>query len=234
MRTLATLAAVLAVGTACATAGAGDAEAADPLEPPDSDWTLADDRPCLVWRHFPPALSESYTWSGACVDGKASGEGVLTYAWDQVLNRGTEYVYEGGMKAGKRHGHGTMVSPSTTYEGEWRDGRQNGYGTLTWRHSRTRYEGEWHNGTRHGYGILTWSDGRRYEGEWCLDYRHGHGTKILERGLAVTCTWYANGAVSDSCTVHLAPPPSADAPAQRTDFHKETCSYEQVIAPLLR
>ena len=213
---------------------AQEPEPAAPIEPLGPEWTFADNRPCLVWNHVAPVAPQPFTWSGACVDGKASGEGVLAYSGPHHVYCGTRYRYEGGMKAGKRHGHGTLVSPSTTYEGEWRDGKENGYGTFTWRHSRTRYEGAWRNGVRHGYGIRTRSDGERYEGEWCLNYRHGRGTEVWEDGFAMTCDWYANGIVPGSCWFHSAPAPSAVAPARRTDFYEKTCSYDQVIAPLLR
>ena len=87
------------------------------------DWSFTEDRACRVWNHGNRDY-EPFTWSGACVDGKAAGEGRLTY-------RGGEGIYEGTMHAGMMHGHGVLTwSDGFRYEGGLRDGRQHGQGNV--------------------------------------------------------------------------------------------------------
>ena len=100
-------------------------------------WLTAQNQPCKVWNPAPKA-GETLTWSGDCVDGKASGIGRL--------------VWQGS--------YGRDV-----FEGEYRDGKEHGQGTLTW-HNGDRYEGGWRNGKPHGYGVQTYADGDVYKGIW--------------------------------------------------------------------
>ena len=132
---------------------------AAPLEPFGPNWSITENQPCQVHNPYPEP-GETVTWSGACVDGKASGEG-------QVVWRGSygEFVYEGGYRDGKMHGHGTYARANGgRYEGEWRDSKANGHGTYTWA-SGNRYEGEWRDSKPNGRGTLTWTNDD-YEGEW--------------------------------------------------------------------
>ena len=120
-------------------------------------WLTAQNQPCKVWNPYPKA-GETLTWTGGCVDGKASGRG--RQVWRGVYG---ESVYEGEFRYGKRHGRGiyTWVN-GQTYDGEWRNGKQHGHGTCTdaevsnddttYAH---RYEGEWRDGNRHGRGVAT-------------------------------------------------------------------------------
>ena len=142
--------------------GEGSAkEATAPLKPFGPNWIIAENQPCQKWNPR-PVPGETFTWSGACVDGKVSGQG--RGVWH--LPDGRQSVYEGSVREGKEHGQGTLNhSHGSRYEGEWRNGKRHGYGTSTWPDG-DRYEGEWRNGKRHGYGTYTWSDGDRYEGEW--------------------------------------------------------------------
>ena len=70
------------------------------LKPFGSNWIMAENQPCQLYNPSPKP-GETVTWSGDCVDGKASGEG-------RVVWRGSygESVYEGGYRDGKTHGHG--------------------------------------------------------------------------------------------------------------------------------
>ena len=123
MKEIAILTTVLAA--ALVWSGIGSAEESAPLDPLDPYWSITQNRACLVWNHGAGDAIEPFTWSGACVDGKAQGYGLLTY-------RGGEYVFEGGMKAGRRHGHGIITSSNGyRYEGEFVNGQPRGDGTTT-------------------------------------------------------------------------------------------------------
>ncbi len=137
------------------------------------NWSLAENQACEVW-NYGNRNYEPFTWSGVCVDGKASGEGLLLY-------RAGEGTYEGGMQAGKMHGRGILDwANGFRYEGELRDGKQHGYGTLT-QASGDRYEGGWRDGRPHGHGTYVRADGSIYEGAWrdgCFGKRNGRWVTI--------------------------------------------------------
>ena len=156
-------------------------------------WSTAQNQPCKVWNPGPEA-GETLTWSGDCVDGKASGSGRLVW-------RGSygKQVYEGEYRDGKEHGRGTFISDDNRYEGEFRNGKKNGQGTQTWASGQT-YEGEWRNGKPHGEGTcinaevenLT-SDGvyrRRYRGGWREGKWHGLGV-LTESNISTTENRYS-------------------------------------------
>ena len=139
-------------------ATAAPAETASPLEPSGPSWSVAENAPCLVW-NYGNRDYEPFTWSGACVDDKASGEGHLVF-------RGGEGVYRGPMQAGKMHGRGVFEwTNGFRYEGELRDGKQHGHGVYVGT-SGERYEGEWREGRPHGQGTYVEADGTVYEGAW--------------------------------------------------------------------
>ena len=110
---------VLIVGalTVATLAGAMATEATDaPIEPFGPNWIVAENQPCQL-RNLYPEPGEIVTWTGPCVDGKASGEG--RYVW-----RTSEGVakYEGSMRDGNSHGHGTYTYPDGSAKiCEWRD-----------------------------------------------------------------------------------------------------------------
>ena len=65
------------------------------VEPFGLDWLIVENQPCQV--HNPNPLSdELVTWSGGCVDGKASGEGRLIWR-----SSAGENVYEGEFRNGE-------------------------------------------------------------------------------------------------------------------------------------
>ena len=88
---------------------------------------------CSVWNAYPQP-SETMTWSGACVNGKAQGRGAQLW---RHLEDGDwrESKYTGGMKDGKGHGRGVLVlangNRSDRYEGDWKDGKRHGRGVNT-------------------------------------------------------------------------------------------------------
>ncbi|MDE0149157.1 MAG: caspase family protein [Rhodospirillaceae bacterium] len=102
-----------------------------------SIWQKLRNRPCKVWNQAPHPGSTA-TWTGGCVDSKASGSGRLVW-------RGSfgQDIYTGELRGGKYHGRGTY---------RWARG--------------DRYEGEWREGKMHGHGIYTWPSGNRCEGMW--------------------------------------------------------------------
>ncbi len=108
------------------------------LEPFGPDWIIAENQPCQLWDSSGVTGDEVVTWSGACVNGKASGQGRAVWRTPSGV-----HVSEGSFRNGKKYGHGTYV---------WPDG--------------DRYEGEYRNGRPHGSGVYATASGDRYEGNW--------------------------------------------------------------------
>ena len=148
-------------------------------------WIESQNQPgCHVWIRIPDSQpNETITWSGACIDGIASGEGRMVRRYS-----GGKITYAGGLHDGKRHGRGTHTLPNgDRYEGEWRDDKRHGRGTYTWPNGN-RYEGGWSNGKMHGFGTFTYSTGSRYEGNWSDDKPNGFGTASI-RGEVYRGQW---------------------------------------------
>ena len=98
---------------------------------------------CKTWDNA-PAPGDSGTWSGACKDGFASGQGTARY----FVNGSPVARYEGEYRAGKRSGHGVFTSlsePRYRFDGEWRDDSPNGQGTATLDTGQS-ISGNWSNG----------------------------------------------------------------------------------------
>ena len=170
-------------GTAVQEGTGGESDQETGEQPSAGSWITAENQPCQIWNSNPDP-GETVTWTGGCVDGKASGTGRLVW-------RGSygESVYEGEYRDGNLHGRGTFTWPDgDRYEGEWRDGKTHGHGTYTWP-SGTRYEGEYRDGNLHGRGTFTWPDGDRYEGEWRDGKKHGHGTYTWPSGTRYEGEW---------------------------------------------
>ena len=120
-----------------------------------SIWQTLRNRPCKVWNEAPEPGS-TVTWSGECVDGKASGSGRLV--WRGSLGQDT---YTGEVLNGKHHGRGTYRwAKGSRYEGQWRDGKLHGRGSYTFV-SGTRWEGSFRNGRAHGRGVYFAKSGTR-------------------------------------------------------------------------
>ena len=181
------------VATGALTEGQAESLLADAenLAPPElfgPNWIVAENQPCQVY-DGQPEPGERVTWSGGCVDGKASGDGRAV--WRGAYGK---YVYEGEFREGKHHGHGAIIWPSGSrfegdrFEGEFRDGRMHGHVILIWGDGR-RYEGELRDGTLNGYGTYTFANGNRYEGTWHDWKPHGRGTYTKTDGTRYEGEW---------------------------------------------
>ena len=113
---------------------------------------------CKVWK--PNLLpSESVTWSGACTEGYASGNGIARWS-----SGGKELLtYEGVFKGGLLQGHGVMLaSGGDRYEGDYKDGMRDGQGIYT-SSAGQRYEGGFRDNKKHGFATVTDANGVRSE-----------------------------------------------------------------------
>jgi hypothetical protein len=118
-----------------------------------------------------PELQSSY--AGPCVSGLAEGEGRASGIAE----------YDGGFKAGMKHGHGVKRWPNgDRYEGEFAADRKEGRGIYTWGRGPwqgERYEGDYANDRRHGAGKYTWPTGDVYHGPWVEDRIAGFATPMM-------------------------------------------------------
>jgi MORN repeat len=81
------------------------------------DWIATANQPCKVWNALPQP-DQSVTWSGACVDGFASGKGTLRW----MENGKPDLQYDGEYKDGKRNGPGVVTTADGfSVEGVWMD-----------------------------------------------------------------------------------------------------------------
>ena len=125
---------------------------------------------CVV---LDPELQGGY--AGACKDGLAEGYGEATGAAQ----------YKGGFKAGRKHGKGAKIWPSSgdRYEGDFIDDRKEGVGAYTWGPRSVwageKYSGNYLNDRRNGYGVYEWPNGDRYAGAWEHDVITGPATPMM-------------------------------------------------------
>ena len=126
---------------------------------------------------------DTASYSGACINGVANGQGTLT-----ASDTGRSLTYTGAWVDGEPRGLGDWRIGASDfgvlrYNGEWRDGQPNGQGTgivefvngNDW-----RYTGAWVGGNPHGRGTwtaLTDGDRYRYVGEFRNGLQHGRGTE---------------------------------------------------------
>ena len=148
-------------------------------------WRFADNQPCQVYNRFMETGDTfKITWSGRCVEGKASGEGELVWEWNEL--RG---VYNGWMRNGSLNGQGFMTwAHGESYEGDWQDDVFHGHGISVLADGE-RYEGQWRNGKRHGRGTAKYPHAGSYVGEWRDDKPHGTGSYFDRNGVTYYGKW---------------------------------------------
>ena len=177
---------LFALSAACA---ALPARAAEPRALGEPDCRIA------PLERVPPNATVS--WSGQCLDGHASGKGVLgwrsekfeKYSIEATLARGEpvgeailktpHYTYTGTLKAGVPHGQGFFEYADNKgwYEGQVAAGIPHGKG-IRLAVDRSRYAGEWVLGERSGWGEASFSTGGSYAGAWQHDVFHGQGKMV--------------------------------------------------------
>lgn len=134
---------------------------------------------CRVVNPSPEKLA--VTWTGACKDGFAEGQGKLEFR----IRRKVEMTYEGEVRRGAPNGQGYLVDANgSQYEGGFRDGEFDGNGT--WLGWFGRYDGSFKDGKFHGQGKMKFALGGSYEGEWRANRFHGTGTAVYHSGRVFT------------------------------------------------
>lgn len=158
-------------------------------------WIKAQGTDCQVWSDEAPEAKDVVSWTGSCKDGKASGEGVLT--WTEGGQPAGKY--EGFMAAGKLNGPGKLHLVEKTgtlevdaifkdgdvdgagrfkdaagdvYEGEVKDGKPYGFGFR--KTGDEEYVGNFEDGLRHGIGMAIGPE-TAYLGEFDKDVANGSG-----------------------------------------------------------
>lgn len=158
-----------------------------------------------------PQPDETVTWSGGCVAGKASGNGVEVFRYrgggtwleeryegemkdGRPDGRGTMYYdngdrYQGTYAAGRRFGAGTYVHVNgDRYVGEFTDDKPTGHATFVY-HDGGVYDGQFVNGSFEGHGTFTFADGGRYEGAFHAGMANGTGTYTSSTGEVASGNW---------------------------------------------
>ena len=104
---------------------------------------------CRIWtRHPVPANVKSrVTWSGACKEGLAQGDGTF----DMFISDKLDTRYVGAMDKGRIKGKGllTILANGARYEGEWADNLPEGQGKYTTADGQV-CEGAWSHGRLQG------------------------------------------------------------------------------------
>ena len=140
-------------------------------------WLDTQSSDCKIWINL-PKTEVTANWSGACLDGFASGEGKLV-----VQISGVELERrEGTWIKGKQNGPGAMISGlGVNLAAIFKDGEAHGKGLMI-AENGDRYEGEYRFGWRRGIGTYHYSNGSIYRGYWIYDEPNGEGLLTLPDG----------------------------------------------------
>ncbi len=146
-------------------------------------WVKTVNQDCTVAADEALKENEAVTWSGPCLDGRASGKGTLEWIVDNKISG----VYDGGMEDGRLDGDGVLRLEiekgqgfdrlEATFvaglpEGDARYDAANG----------DHYEGGFQKGERHGLGYYKMVTGEEYFGDFENGQRHGVGFLIASNG----------------------------------------------------
>lgn len=152
---------------------------------PEGKWVSTDQKDCkYFFVNFHKKFKKA-TWSGACKDGFADGEGQLVIV---VKEKYTDtIVYTGTMAMGRITGYGELQYGWRYLKGNFVDARINGKGVLRetvlgeeWEY----YEGDFVNGSFDGYGMHKDRFGELYVGEFKSNQFEGKG-KLIDRDSTV-------------------------------------------------
>ncbi len=146
-------------------------------------WVKVSNQDCTVWSDSALKDNEVLTWSGDCVDGRASGSGTIEWFVDEKL-KGT---YEGGMRDGRLDGDGVLRVEEKQdggfdrLEGTFIAGEPDGKARFDAANG-DMYEGGFQDGERHGIGYYRLVNGEEYFGDFEKGQRHGTGLLIDAKG----------------------------------------------------
>ena len=139
-------------------------------------WHKDPDTGCEIGAKEAPTENDIVSWTGACVGGKAAGEGTLIWMKGDVLHG----RYEGGMANGRLHGVGVVLIKAESGEGYDRarstfvNGEAEGRATFVGANG-DYYEGQVRNSKRHGQGMFSDAKGNIYKGRFVDGLPEGRG-----------------------------------------------------------
>lgn len=146
-------------------------------------WVSTKNQDCSVLGDAPLKDNEAVTWSGSCVDGRATGIGRLEWLVDGKLFGD----YDGAMVDGRFDGKGVLRLEVEKGKGF---GRLEGTFVAGEPEGEARYEaangdfyvGGFRKGERHGVGYYRLVTGEEYHGDFESGQRHGLGFLINGEG----------------------------------------------------
>lgn len=117
----------------------------------------------------------SANWSGPTVDGKADGQGMLSYVCTGKEGKAIKAQGNAEMKAGKLDGRVSIKwAEGDSYDGLYKEGLRDGKGIFRSADGRS-YDGDWKAGNQYGKGVFRWPNGNIYEGDWKDGKMEGKG-----------------------------------------------------------
>lgn len=161
-----------------------------------------------------PDRRKTIRWSGACVDGWASGPGVLSWFHDGRYDGRAEATLVDGRIEGPAR---ITWRDGRRLDGNFRDGLVSGQATHVWADGRT-YRGEWRDDRRTGFGTLIFPSGNRYVGEFHRNRATGPGEFVTADGRRFQARIDARGTVSAGAPLDR-PPQSAAVPPPSPPTH---------------
>lgn len=146
----------------------------------DGRWQVTALDGCYIWNPMAHA-GDVVTWSGACVEGKATGQGSMAIRYTEG-GTAREIRYDGRLFAGLADGRGRLALPDgSAYDGAWRAGHKQGQGSELFANG-DRYDGGWEQDRMQGRGVLIYANGERYEGDFVDNKSEGQGRLLYVGG----------------------------------------------------